>query len=924
MRYILYDKLNRVRNKIKPYWLLLFFILHSSLFIISCSETKNLAEGETLYTGIKKVTYELPAKPEAEKNDTTGVIIALGNAYNTVNDYLSGEKREESGERNELANEGRNVSSSHVSLLTTDSKKDREAYATAKSEVEGVLAYKPNNSLMGSSYYRQPLAVGLWTYNRYVYSQHRFGKWMFNTFAASPVYLTTVNPRIRAQVARNTLRNHGYFRAQTSYEEVPQKNPRKAKVSYHIQPGPLFHIDSVAYLGFTGTADSIIHATLWASKVRRGDPFSATSLDAERTRLTDHFRNHGYYYVRPEHIVFRADTIARPLFVQLQVVPSPTAPPESHRQYQMGRTHINVYEHGTTQLTDTLSRPEKMSRRMRKQIKRYISRREKKEDRGENSGEKRDTLRPTRRRTITMAHSGRPGRPPLKMRAIYRFINYRPGDLYDLSLQKAMQENLTSMGIFSQVSVKYKQSGEWSKEQGARNKEQEVCIRQNEDSLQKNSLAPCPLPLAPQDTLDVDITLRLDRPYDAEFKGNIATKSNGLVGPGVSFTMSKQNVFRGAETLSFQAYGSYEWMTGAQARGKRNLLNSYEWGTSLSLTYPRLLLLGTGWRFNRRARATTTYKISADWMNRSGYFSRVSFGGRVVHTYQRRPTIYHEVVPLRLDYEKQLHTTAKFDSIIARNQALYASLRDQFVPSAQYTITMTNKRKVRYDRRLTLSLKEAGNLTSLAYAIGGQSFQKTGKNLFGVPFAQYLRFTAEFVESFRLFHTKTHLVLRLYGGTVYSYGNAATAPYNDLFTVGGANSIRAFGVRTIGPGSYHPQNSGYSYLDQMGDLRLEANLEYRFPLVSQLYGAMFVDAGNVWLLKKDPSRPGGSINLHNLGREIALGTGFGLRYDLSFLVVRFDVGIGIHAPYDTGHSGYYNMGKFWNSLGFHLAVGYPF
>ena len=294
------------------------------------------------------------------------------------------------------------------------------------------------------------------------------------------------------------------------------------------------------------------------------------------------------------------------------------------------------------------------------------------------------------------------------------------------------------------------------------------------------------------------------------------------------------------------------------------------------------------------------------------------------HTYQRRSRVFHEVVPFRLDYEKQLHTTAKFDSIITNNQALYASLRDQFVPSAQYTVTLTNPASRYHQRRITLSIKEAGNLTSLGYRIGGKPFTEKDKNLFGVPFAHYIRLTAEYTHRYRIGQTQTYLCWRAFGGIIHSYGNATIAPYADLFTVGGANSIRAFGVRSIGPGSYHPGHSHYSYIDEMGDLKLEANLEYRFPLVSNLHGALFMDAGNVWLMKKDENRPGGTINARSLAREIALGTGFGLRYDLSFLVIRFDVGIGLHAPYDTGKSGYYNMTKFWDSLGFHLAVGYPF
>ena len=162
------------------------------------------------------------------------------------------------------------------------------------------------------------------------------------------------------------------------------------------------------------------------------------------------------------------------------------------------------------------------------------------------------------------------------------------------------------------------------------------------------------------------------------------------------------------------------------------------------------------------------------------------------------------------------------------------------------------------------------------------------------------------------------------GGVAYSYGNAVIAPYSDLFTVGGACSVRAFSVRSIGPGRHHPQDSRYSYVDQAGDMKLEANVEYRFPIVGKLYGATFLDAGNVWLLRRTAGMEEGHFSLRHLGRDIALGTGAGLRYDLDFLVIRFDVGVGIHAPYSTGRSGYYNMPRFSRSLGYHLAIGYPF
>jgi outer membrane protein assembly factor BamA len=150
-------------------------------------------------------------------------------------------------------------------------------------------------------------------------------------------------------------------------------------------------------------------------------------------------------------------------------------------------------------------------------------------------------------------------------------------------------------------------------------------------------------------------------------------------------------------------------------------------------------------------------------------------------------------------------------------------------------------------------------------------------------------------------------------------------PYTEQFYVGGANSIRAFAVRSIGPGSYHaPKDDVNGYFDQTGTFKFECNLEYRCPIIGPLNGALFVDAGNVWLLKNDPQRPGGLLQAKTFLKDIALGTGFGLRFDISMLVIRADLGIGIHAPYDTGKRGYYNMTSFSNSLAFHLAIGYPF
>ena len=815
----------------------LFIFISVSFLLTACYTTKNLPEDEVLYRGIKKLDYDaqLKRKPQQEQ----GVITAIADAYSTVEGLLSGDAS--------VLNAGESDPEAVKDSLKKTDKADAAHYETAKEEIKAALAYSPNGSIMGSSYYTHPFPVRLWIYNRYVNSNSKFGRWMMNHFAATPVYISSVNPKVRSAVAHNALRNYGYFRNKVTYDTIPLPNPRKAKISYHVTPGPLFHLDTVKYMPFYPQADSIITATMHQRLLKQGEPFSVPQLDAERNRLAKEFRNNGYFYYRPNYIAFRADTLMIPQKVQVQVGPLPETPAQAKHPYYLGNTRINIYKYNQYQLTDSVT------------------------FRGQ-----------------TYAYSNTKPKPPLRLRAIVPNLFIRRGELYkqanhDISLQK-----LTDMDVFSSVRVNYVPR----------------------DTTLSN------------DTLDVVVSAMLDKPYDAEFEGKVTNKSNNYVGPGLSFSMRKRNAFRGAETLGLSVWGSYEWQTGAHMEEKSSLVNSYEYGATATLTYPRLMFFGLGKKLWRRSISSTNFELNARWVNRASYFSRVSLGASVSYTLQRKRNIKHEFTPFSLNYDLLLNSTAKFDSIIQANPALYVSMRDQFIPSMEYTFTW-KKEKNRQQQTLRINLKEAGNVTSGIYAIFGKGFNEQGKELFGVPFAQYVKASAQYTHRFQL-TPRSSLATRVFAGIVYSYGNATTAPYNDLFSIGGANSIRAFAIRSIGPGSYHPGKSAYSYIDQTGDLKLEANIEYRFPIIANLYGAAFIDAGNVWLMRENDKQPGGKINMSDFGKTIALGTGVGLRYDLDFLVIRFDLGIGIHAPYDTGKTGYYNMPSFGKSLGYQFAIGYPF
>ncbi|MEG1615692.1 MAG: BamA/TamA family outer membrane protein [Bacteroidales bacterium] len=479
-------------------------------------------------------------------------------------------------------------------------------------------------------------------------------------------------------------------------------------------------------------------------------------------------------------------------------------------------------------------------------------------------------------------------RPPV----LYRNLRLHEGDLFSQSAQEATQRNLNRLNTFKFVEIRF----------------------------------------TPQDTthtvdsLHMIVDATYDLPLDGELELNVTTKSNKQTGPGIVFGVTRRNLFKGGEVLNAELTGSYEWMTGqgAQNSGGSKLINSYEFGATSTLTIPRLIAPGfmhRDWKYP----ATTSLKLNANLLNRAGFFKLLTIGGSGQYDFQSSETRTHSVTPFSLTYSYLMHTTAAFDTVMDQNQALKQSFENQFIPSMKYTYTyddgaiLTKRNHLWYQGSIT----QAGNILYGAMDLLGNK-QGNDKTIFGRKFSQFLKVTSEVRYYYKL-GEKSMLAMRLMGGILKPYLNSQEAPYSEQFFIGGANSIRAFAVRTIGPGSYHPAaNALYSYLDQTGNLKLEANIEYRFPIIGNLYGATFLDAGNVWILKKESARPGGEFRLDTFGKEIALGTGVGLRFDITYLVLRFDVGVPIHAPYQTTKSGYYNIPKFWSGLGYHIAIGYPF
>ena len=473
---------------------------------------------------------------------------------------------------------------------------------------------------------------------------------------------------------------------------------------------------------------------------------------------------------------------------------------------------------------------------------------------------------------------------PIRFRhqLIQECVTFRKGKTFSVRDMNSTQTYLSRMGIFKDINI-----------------------------------AVVPDTLNSDNKLNVEIDCTQDAALEASIEVNVASKSNSYLGPGLSLGLTHKNLFGGGEQLNVSLVGAYEWQTG---RNRSSIFNSYEFGINTSLSFPRLLAPKFIPR-RRRELNWTRISLDAEILNRPHYFKMGQFDVAMSYDWQATRYSTNTLTLGKITYTKLINTTADFDSIMSENLSVAQSFKDQFIPQIAYSYTYDRKIDRNNAINWQFSLQEAGNLFWSLWELAGSDGEK---KLFNTPFSQFVKGSTQVVYSCRLggnhwFYTRAAV------GAAHAYGNSSQVPYSEQFYVGGANSVRGFAVRSIGPGRYRtPGASADNYFDQTGTFKFEANVEYRFPIYGMFKGAFFVDAGNVWLLEEDPQRPGGTLVGSQFLRDLALGTGAGLRFDMDMLVVRADLGIALHAPYDTGKRGYFNMKSFKDSWAFHLAIGYPF
>lgn len=399
------------------------------------------------------------------------------------------------------------------------------------------------------------------------------------------------------------------------------------------------------------------------------------------------------------------------------------------------------------------------------------------------------------------------------------------------------------------------------------------------------------------------------------------TNSAGDLGIGLGVTYQNKNAFRGAEILKVSARGSYE------AMGKLGALrNAYEVGGNASIIVPEFLMPFMKTEARRRIGGTTEFSVGYNFQQRPEYKRNIANLGMKYAWNVHRTRFVFDLIDINYIYLPWISETFRSQYLTPSSSIRY-SYEDHFIMRLGLGIQNSNKRTnstAQSFYTLRSNISTAGNLLyGISNAIGQKKSDDGQYHIFNIAYSQYVKGDFDFTYN-QYINKNMRLVFHGGIGVAFPYGNASIIPYEERYFSGGANSVRGWAVRTLGPGRY--ANSGsVDYMNQSGDIRLDLNAELRFKLFWKIYGALFVDAGNIWTIKDYEEQSGGYFQFSTFYKEIACSYGIGIRADFDYFVIRLDMGVKLYEPSGTTTSERWRTDLTWqNDFALHFAVGYPF
>ena len=424
------------------------------------------------------------------------------------------------------------------------------------------------------------------------------------------------------------------------------------------------------------------------------------------------------------------------------------------------------------------------------------------------------------------------------------------------------------------------------------------------------------------DTLNCDISLSTNKKNSVMFQPE-GTNTAGDLGAAASLTYENRNVFNGAETFSIKLRAAFEAITGLEGYQNQDY---EEYNVEGKLSFPRFVVPFLSRRYRKQSMAFSELSVSYNMQNRPEFSRRVfSAGWRYRwNDISRRRQYKSDLIDLNYIYMPWISPTFKseyLDDASSRNSILRYNYEDLFIMKMGFGFSHTNKTEA-----YKLNVETAGNLLrAMSKVLGGTPNADGQYTLFNIAYAQYVKVDFDYTKLFAIDH-RNNLALHVGVGVACPYGNSNILPFEKRYFSGGANSVRGWSVRGLGPGKFKGNNGSIDFINQTGDVKLDFNLELRSYLFWKLYGAAFVDAGNIWTLRSYEEQPGGQFLVDEFYKQIAVAYGLGLRLNFDYFILRFDMGMkAVNPAYDTQRAHYPllhpNLGR---DFSFHFAVGLPF
>lgn len=422
--------------------------------------------------------------------------------------------------------------------------------------------------------------------------------------------------------------------------------------------------------------------------------------------------------------------------------------------------------------------------------------------------------------------------------------------------------------------------------------------------------------------LDCHIQISTNKPSTISFQPE-GTNTAGDLGAAASITYTNRNLFHGSEQLSIEFRGAYEAITGLEGYQDQNYT---EFSVETKLVFPRFLAPFLSKSFRRRQTASSEWAVSWDFQNRPEFHRRVfSSAWRYRWSEPKHHLNYRfDLLDLNYVYMPWISSTFKrdyLDNAENRNAILRYNYEDIFIMKTGFTVSYTDGVDA-----VRANFESAGNLLNgVSKGFGFKTNSQGQHTLFNIAYAQYVKFDFDYTHLFQ-FDKRNALALHAGLGVAYPYGNSMVLPFEKRYFSGGANSVRGWSVRELGPGKFKGTDGRIDFINQTGDVKLDLNAEYRSSLFWKLQGALFIDAGNIWTLRNYAEQPGGQFKFTEFYKQIAASYGMGLRLNFDYFILRFDVGMKAINPAYESEKEHWSIihPKLSRDFDFHFAVGLPF